>query len=58
VVSGAEILDNLATFVRENRELIMCLLAHGGAEARGYALGVLTNRAGAEDIDTVERELN
>lgn len=44
-MSDAEAPDDLATFVRENRELITRLLAHGDAEARGYALEGLVETA-------------
>lgn len=57
-MSDIEAPDDLTTFVRENRELITRLLAHGDAEARGYALAVLANGAVAEDIDAVQRELD
>lgn len=57
-MSDAEAPDDLTAFVRENHELITRLLAHGDAEARGYALAVLANGAAAEDIDAVQVELD
>jgi hypothetical protein len=56
-MSDAEAPDDLATFVRENRELITRLLAHGDAEARGYALAALANSGTVEDVEAIQAEL-
>lgn len=56
-MSDAEAPDDLATFVRENRELISRLLAHGDAEARGYALAALANSGTVEDVEAIQAEL-
>lgn len=56
-MSDAEAPDDLATFVRENRDLITRLLAHGDAEARGYALAALANSGTVEDVEAIQAEL-
>lgn len=56
-MSDAEAPDDLTTFVRENREPITRLLAHGDAEARGYALAALANSGTAEGIEAIQAEL-
>jgi hypothetical protein len=56
-MSDAEAPDDLATFVRENRELITRLLAHGNAEARGYALAALANSGTVEDVEAIQAKL-
>lgn len=56
-MSDAEAPDDLAAFVHENRELITRLLAHGDAEARGYALAALANSGTVEDVEAIQAEL-
>lgn len=56
-MSDADASDDIEMFVRENRELITRLLAHGGPEAQGYALAALANSATIEDIEAVQAEL-
>lgn len=50
--------NELEAYVRENRNLLARMLAHGDAEARGYALAVIANGGRVEDIEQVQRELD
>lgn len=45
-------------FSEENPELLSRILAHGGTEARGYALAVIANGATVETIDEVQAQLD
>lgn len=42
----------------QNRELVARMLAHGTAEARGYAFAVLANGGTVEGIEDVQRRLD
>lgn len=57
-MSDSDASDDITTFVHENREFLARLLAHGDAEARGYALAVLANGGNTGVIDAVQRELD
>lgn len=49
--------SDVAKFSSENKEFLSRILAHGDAEARGYALAVLANGGTVEDIELVQNEL-
>lgn len=49
--------SEIAKFSSENQEFLSRILAHGDAEARGYALAVLANGGSVEDIELVQKEL-
>jgi hypothetical protein len=49
--------DDVREYVGENRELLVRVLAHGDAEARGYALAALSHGGTVEDIEAVEEQL-
>ena len=54
--TGAED-SEFARFSRETQEFPFRILAHGDAEACGYALAVIANGGTVEDIEPVRREL-
>ena len=45
-------------YVEENCDLLSRMLAHGDAEAQGYALALLANGGTSNDLDQVEREFD
>lgn len=49
---------DLKQFARDNPEFLSRILAHGGSEARGYALAVIANGATVETIDEVQAQLD
>lgn len=49
--------SEVARFSSENQEFLSRILAHGDAEARGYALAVIANGGTVEDIELVQKEL-
>jgi hypothetical protein len=48
---------DLSEFIRQNRELLTRILAHGDTEAQGYALAAVANAATVEDIERIEEKL-
>lgn len=44
-------------YVAENREFLARVLAHGDAEARGYALALIAEGGELQDIDAVMSKL-
>jgi hypothetical protein len=45
-------------YVEENREMLTRMLAHGDAEARSYALALLSYEGTVEDIEAVQQMLD
>jgi hypothetical protein len=50
--------EGIATFVKENRDLLSRILAHGDREAQGYALAAIANGADTQDIEEIQRLLD
>ncbi|WP_132056800.1 hypothetical protein [Halorussus amylolyticus] len=50
--------SDVGEFVRENRALLVRVLAYGDAEGRSYALALLANGGESRDIEEIERLLN
>lgn len=55
--SRADESTDVKEFARNNPEFLSRILAHGGSEARGYALAVIANGATVETIDEVQAQL-
>lgn len=49
--------NDVAEYVAENRDLLSRVLAHGDAEARGYALALLAEGGEVRDIEAVQAKL-
>lgn len=49
--------NDVAEFVAQHHELISRVLAHGNAEARGYALALLAEGGEVRDIEAVQAKL-
>jgi hypothetical protein len=45
-------------YVEENRKMLTRMLAHGDAEARSYALALLSHEGTVEDIEAVQQMLD
>lgn len=45
-------------YVEKNREMLTRMLAHGDAEARSYALALLSHEGTVEDIEAVQQMLD
>ena len=52
-----ETYEDVEQYVAENTDLLARILAHGDAEARGYALAALANGGTVEEIDRVQELL-
>ena len=52
-----ETYEDVEQYVAENTELLARILAHGDAEARGYALAALANGGTVEKIERVQELL-
>ena len=51
-------LSDVDEYVRENKPLLVRLLAFGDAEGRSYALALLANGGDAGDIEEIQRMLD
>ena len=52
-----ETYEDVERYVTENSDLLARILAHGDAEARGYALAALANGGTVEEIERVQELL-
>ena len=50
--------EEVREYVEANQDLLGRMLAHGDAEARGYALALLANGGTIDDIEQVQCEFN